>query len=162
MPANPAETPPSSPPFGRSSESTPAWAQRLSDHVRGLLDNLTEWINLQVELKKLEVKETVTSLREKIVLGVVLLVLALFSFGFLLTTLAFALGAWLGHPAWGFLIVTLLLLIATAVVGLLLRRQFEDTAAGPPAKALSEPPEATRPQLPERPTPAPSSLPERT
>lgn len=89
--------------------------ERISDHSKGLVADLREWIDLKVELVKLEVQhEFETKKNEFIVLAVVGAVSAV-ALLFLLAAIAFGIGAWLGHPAWGFLIVAGILFLIAGV-----------------------------------------------
>jgi hypothetical protein len=89
--------------------------ERISDHSKGLFADMREWMDLKVELVKLEVQhELETKKNEFIVLGFVGSVSAV-ALLFLLTAIAFGLGAWLGHPAWGFLIVAGVLFLVAGV-----------------------------------------------
>ena len=102
--------------------------------------------------------------------GAIVALLAAVAAFFLLFAVAFGLGAWLGHPGWGFLIVGILLVIVTLVVRAMsfavvdLPRLSEGV---PPAAAPAAPSEAgaappptptLAAQAPEKP-PAPTSTP---
>ncbi len=89
---------------------------RITQQTRGLVDDLTRWIELRIELAQKEMEERIEAKANQIALKVVLGVLGALAGLFALFTLAFALGAWLGHPAWGFLIVTFLLVLLAVVV----------------------------------------------
>jgi hypothetical protein len=89
---------------------------RIAGHTRGLVDDLREWIDLRLDLALLEVEEQVDTLRNEVALGITLAFLGFFAALFVLTTAALGLGWLLGHPFWGFLIVTVVLLVAVAVL----------------------------------------------
>lgn len=89
---------------------------RITDQTRGLVDDLTAWVELRLELAQLEVEERIERKVNDLALKVIFGGLAGLAGLFALVTLALALGAWLGHPAWGYLIVTGLLALAAVVV----------------------------------------------
>ena len=89
--------------------------ERMSDHSKGLVADLKEWIDLKVELVKLDVQhELETKKNEFIVLAVVGAVSGI-ALLFLLVAIAFGIGAWLGHPAWGFLVVAGFLFLGAGI-----------------------------------------------
>lgn len=94
--------------IGRSVPGNNRW-DRMMHHTQVLADDLTEWVELRIELFRLEVEEEAESFLNKFIRQALLAVVAGVAVLFLLVTLALALGAWLGHPAWGFAIVTVLL-----------------------------------------------------
>ena len=89
---------------------------RITEQTRGLVDDLTAWVELRLELAQLEIEERVEKKANDLALKIILGVLAGLAGFFALVTGALALGAWLGHPAWGFLIVTGLLVLTAVVV----------------------------------------------
>ncbi|HYE96101.1 MAG TPA: phage holin family protein [Rubricoccaceae bacterium] len=89
---------------------------RISDHLAGVSEDLREWVELRIALAKAEVTEQAKLYAGQAAAGVVALLALLFG----LVALAHGLGAWLGHPGWGFLAVTVLLvLVACSVYGYL-------------------------------------------
>lgn len=84
---------------------------RIAGHTRGLVEGLREWIDLRVDLAILEVEEKVDDLRNEVALGVTLAFFGFFAVLFVCTTIALGLGWLLGHPFWGFLIVSVVLLL---------------------------------------------------
>lgn len=90
--------------------------QRLSVQTQGLAQEMKRWVDLRIELAKLEVRQEIEAQRTKVMLLVGMAILGALGGFFLLVTIALALGALLGHPAWGFLIVTVLLLAGAAIV----------------------------------------------
>lgn len=82
---------------------------RISRHSKGLFDELTHWADLKVKLIRIDLEEKVEEKKIQIGLGVGMALIGFFGALFLLTTIALALGWLLGHPTWGFLIVTVLL-----------------------------------------------------
>ncbi|GAB5519571.1 MAG: hypothetical protein RhofKO_18220 [Rhodothermales bacterium] len=87
---------------------------RITEHTRGLVDDVKEWVELRIQVAQLEVQQTVEQKLNQAIIGGILAVLALFTVSFLLIALALGLGAWLGHAAWGFLVVGGLLGAVTA------------------------------------------------
>jgi Flp pilus assembly protein TadB len=83
--------------------------ERIGQHSKSLFDELTHWADLKVKLLRVDLEEKVEAKKIQIGLGLGMALFAFFGLLFLLTTIALGLGAWLGHPAWGFLIVTVLL-----------------------------------------------------
>ena len=90
--------------------------ERIAQHTKGLVSDLTEWVELKMELVQLEVEEKVEQKINQAVVGGVLALMALLVLVFGLVALALGLGAWLGHPAWGFLMVTILLALITVIL----------------------------------------------
>lgn len=84
---------------------------RIAGHTQGLVEDLREWIDLRIDLAILEVEEKVDTLRNEIALGVTLAFFGFFAALFVFTTVALGLGWVLGHPFWGFLIVSGLLVL---------------------------------------------------
>lgn len=90
------------------------FVERLTDSTRGLVEDVKEWVELRIQLFQLEVEERIEAkLNQGVLAGTVALVLLL-AVVFGLTALALGLGTWLGHPAWGFLAVAVLLGIGAA------------------------------------------------
>jgi len=89
---------------------------RIAGHTQGLMKNLREWIDLRIDLAILEVEEKVDSLRNDVALGITLAFLGFFAALFVLTTVALGLGWLLGHPFWGFLIVSTVLVLIVVVL----------------------------------------------
>lgn len=115
---------------------------RISDHVAALSNDVTEWVELRIELAKAEVREKVEEVEEKakrqatpLVFFAAAGVVGLYLLGFFLTTLAWAV-AWMvgdwevnGPAFWGFLVVTLLLaLVAGVLLAIGKRKQNEAQA----------------------------------
>lgn len=90
--------------------------QRLAAHTEGLVDDLKQWVDLRIELARIEVEERVEAQANQVVLGILLAGIGLLAVVFGLVTLALGLGAWLGHPAWGFLAVTGLLILLAVLL----------------------------------------------
>jgi hypothetical protein len=90
--------------------------ERLTKQSKGLFDDLSAWVELRLKLTQIEFEEKLDAKINQLAVGAVMGLLALFAVLFALVTLALGLGAWLGHPAWGFLIVTVLLVGVTLAV----------------------------------------------
>ncbi|NNF56662.1 MAG: phage holin family protein [Rhodothermaceae bacterium] len=88
---------------------------RISDELAGLSEDLRAWVELRIELVRTEVTEQVDYKVNQAKQGAAAGVLAVLGIFFLLVTLALGLGWWLGQPFWGFLIVTLLLLLGAGL-----------------------------------------------
>lgn len=89
---------------------------RIAGHTHGLVEDLREWIDLRVDLAILEVEEKVDALRNEVALGLTMAFFGFFAALFVFTTVALGLGWLLGHPFWGFLIVSVLLLAVVATL----------------------------------------------
>ena len=91
--------------------------QRITQQTRNLVDDVKSWVELKMTLTQMEIEEKVDEKVNEAVTGAV--VAALFFLAALLglTAAALGIGEWLGHPAWGFLIVMGVLLI----IGVILR-----------------------------------------
>lgn len=83
---------------------------RIAGHTRGLVEDVREWVDLRIDLAILEMEEKVDEAQNEIALGLLMAFLAMFATLFVLTTIALGLGWALGHPFWGFLIVSVGLL----------------------------------------------------
>lgn len=90
--------------------------ERVAQHMQHLVDDLKTWVDLRIELAQLELEERVEAKANQLALGIVIAGVLLLGVVFALVTVALGLGAWLGHPAWGFLIVTGLLFGGAAVL----------------------------------------------
>jgi uncharacterized membrane protein YqjE len=89
---------------------------RIAGHTRGLVDDLREWIDLRLDLAILELEERVDEFRNEVALGITLAFFGFFAALFVFVTVALGLGWLLGHPFWGFLIVTVVLLLFVSVL----------------------------------------------
>jgi len=104
--------------------------RRIAAHTQGLFEDLREWIDLRIDLAILEVEERIDEAKNGIALGVTLAIFAFFAALFTLTTIALGVGWLLGHPFWGFLAVSVALILI--VVGL----QATQPALVPPSNLL--------------------------
>lgn len=89
---------------------------RIAGHTQGLVEDLREWIDLRIDLAILEVEEKVDKLRNDVALGLTLAFFGFFAALFVFTTIALGMGWLLGHPFWGFLIVSTVLVIIVVVL----------------------------------------------
>ena len=123
--------------LGETPSSDPPKLDRLADHTRGLFDDLTSWFELKLQYTFIDYQEQLTNkgkrIAYEIVAGVILSIAVLFG----LVALALGLGAWLTHPAWGFLAVMVLLIVAAAIVRLLGKRQKKAGKKEKPPSYLS-------------------------
>jgi hypothetical protein len=88
---------------------------RINGALAGLSEDLRAWVELRVELVRAELLEKVEFTKGQVIQKAAAGLFAVLGALFLLVTLALGLGWWLGHPFWGFLIVTLLLFLVAAV-----------------------------------------------
>lgn len=105
--------------------------KRVATHTENLAKEVVDWVELKMQLVRLEIEETFETRVETMVMrtldevqrnpriaflanimvnGIVFALLALGGLFFALTALAFLLGDWLGHVSWGFLIVAVITL----------------------------------------------------
>ena len=102
---------------GSSSPPTPdGRLGRIAGHTRGLVDDLREWIDLRLDLAILELEERVDELRNEVALGITLAFFGFFAALFVFVTVALGLGWVLGHPFWGFLIVSVALVLFVSLL----------------------------------------------
>lgn len=85
--------------------------RRIAAHTQGLFEDLREWIDLRIDLAILEVEERLDEAKNDIALGLTLAVFGFFAVLFVLVTVALGVGWLLGHPFWGFLAVTVALIL---------------------------------------------------
>lgn len=104
--------------------------QRILSQLQGLLEDLRTWIDLRLDLAILKVEERIDELQNNVALGLTLAVFGFFAALFSLTTIALGVGWLLGHPFWGFLAVSVALVLV--VVGL----RVAQPALVPPSNLL--------------------------
>ncbi|MFB6098509.1 MAG: phage holin family protein [Salinibacter sp.] len=88
--------------------------RRIAAHTQGLFEDLREWIDLRIDLAILEVEERIDEAKNDLALGVTLAFFGFFAVLFTLTTIALGVGWLLGHPFWGFLAVSVALILIVA------------------------------------------------
>lgn len=86
--------------------------ERIAEQSRGLFDDVKGWVELRIQLARLEIKKELEDRRDDAVMGGVIGFLGVIALVFLLIATALGVGAVLGHPAWGFLVVTGVLVLA--------------------------------------------------
>lgn len=104
--------------------------RRLTSHTQELLSDLRTWIDLRLDLAILEVEERIDALRNELALGVTLVIFGFFAALFSLTTVAIGVGWLLGHPFWGFLAVSVALILVVVIL------QVTQPALVPPSNLL--------------------------
>lgn len=106
--------------------------QRIQHESSELVQDVKDWVDLRIDLVRAEVQEKITATIDSKKAGLLALVIpgAIGAIGalFLLVTIALFLGWWLGHAAWGFLIVTVLLLVVAGVARSILAKKAESAA----------------------------------
>ncbi len=135
---------------------------RMKLHVQGVIDDTKDWVDLRIKLAMIEVEERAKrkinplvakmSKKTQEILRPILITVAgaaVMGIGALfgLVALALFLGMMFGHPAWGFLIVTILVLIVGAVIFFYGRKQMqkmEDQKDVPPPPDKDTPNPANR------------------
>lgn len=122
---------------------------RITEHTRGLVDDVKEWVELRIQLAKLEVAHEVNQRKTQVVVGAAAAGVGVVAVLFLLVAASLGLGAWLGHPAWGFLAMSAMLLLVAALLGAVVRNMGP---AGASAEVEIAPADAVRP----KPTPLPT------
>lgn len=90
--------------------------ERIAQQSKGLFDDVKEWVDLKIKFTWLEIQAEIEARQQDVIFGAILVFVGLLALVFALVTGALGLGAWLGHPAWGFLIVTGLLLLVMGIV----------------------------------------------
>ena len=89
---------------------------KITDHTKGLFEDLTAWAELKIQYTLLDYQDQVTTKAKSLIFeGVSFAILGIAAL-FGLVALALGLGSWLSHPAWGFLVVTGLLVAVALVV----------------------------------------------
>jgi uncharacterized membrane protein YqjE len=90
--------------------------QRIAEHTKGLFEELTSWVDLKLKLTQIEIENKIEDRVNQLVVGAIVAFFAVLALVFGLVALGLGLGAWLGHPGWGFLAVMVLLLLITGGV----------------------------------------------
>ncbi len=89
---------------------------RIAAHTQGLFTDLREWIDLRIDLAILEVEERIDELKNQVALGITFALFGFFAALFSLTTVALGVGWLLGHPFWGFLAVSVALILVVVAL----------------------------------------------
>lgn len=90
--------------------------ERIGSQTRGLAEDVKSWVELRVKLMQAEIQEKVQSKINESIIKIAPVIAGALAGLFALVTIALFLGWWLGHPAWGYLIVTVVLLLVTGVL----------------------------------------------
>ena len=90
--------------------------ERITGHGRGLVADVQAWVDLKLKLTQVRVENKIERRLNRLVVNLLVAACTALAGLFALFTAAWALGAWLGHPAWGFLVVTLLLMAVAGIV----------------------------------------------
>lgn len=90
--------------------------QRIATQTQRLFADLREWIDLRLDLAILEVEERIDEFKNEIALGVTFALFGFFAALFSLATVALGVGWLLGHPFWGFLAVSVALILVVVAL----------------------------------------------
>ncbi len=90
--------------------------RRLSRETRGLVEDVKSWVELRMTLTQMDVEDRIDARLNRAIVGTVVAAVGFLGLTFALVAGALALGSWLGHVAWGFLIVAGLLLLITVLL----------------------------------------------
>ncbi len=112
-------------------EAEKAKIERIAGQTAGLVEDLKSWFELKMEFILLNFKDEVKSIAKEefrdagkeIAFHIAFAALLLIAAFFILMALAFGLGAWLGHPGWGFLAVAGILSFIALIVRVVAKRQ---------------------------------------
>lgn len=100
----------------------------IARETRELLTDIKDWIDLRVQLLQFEVQERIEVAAQKLISLVIVAIMALFAILFVLLAIAEAVGSWLGHPAYGYLSVGVVLTLLTWIVNVS-RPRFSDKSS---------------------------------
>jgi hypothetical protein len=109
-------TPDSDAPEPRLLKSSQNKVERISAETRGIFGDFSSWVELRLKLFQVEIQERIQTKVNETIIKVAPVAAGAITGFFGLITLALFLGWWLGHPAWGFLIVTVMLALVTGVL----------------------------------------------
>lgn len=104
--------------------------RRIASQTQELLSDLRTWIDLRLDLALLEVEERIDALRNELALGLTVVIFGFFAALFSLATVAIGVGWLLGHPFWGFLAVSVALILVVVIL------QITQPALVPPSNLL--------------------------
>jgi hypothetical protein len=128
------DSPPGARATTRPAEAAPTEEPSTAELLKGLADDATTLVRQEILLARQELQEGLTASAKASALLVAAGVLGLYAFGFLLYTI----GEAIGGPRWlGFAIVTVVLLIVVAVLGLVGRKRLAASKVAP-EKAKAE------------------------
>jgi Putative Actinobacterial Holin-X, holin superfamily III len=104
--------------------------QSILDLLKAAISDAQELIHSELALVKAEVRQELSRIQAGVVAFAGAAIAAIVAVGLLATTIAWALSAGFGWPAWaGFAVVTLLMVVVAAALASVGRRRF---AAQPP------------------------------
>lgn len=109
------ETPRRTPPE-RQLASGANKVERMAQHSKSLVDDVTSWVELKLKLTQVEIQHKIQRKVDEVIAKIAPLVVGALGGFFLLVTIALGLGWWLDQPFWGFLIVTVVLLLVAAML----------------------------------------------
>ena len=124
---------------------------RVADHTRGLVEDLTSWLDLKLEYTMLNIRDqfirSSMPLAHNLIAGIIASIALLFG----LIAAALGLGEWLSHPAWGFLLVAGVLALAAWIVHEVgKRRTKSDKPSVPSYSKAAEQKKLSGPKAPEQ------------
>ena len=97
-------------------DDSPGKIQRLSRETRGLVDDVKSWVELRMTLTQMDVEDRIDARINRAITGATVAAIGLLGVAFALVAAALALGSWLGHTGWGFLVVAGVLLLITGLL----------------------------------------------
>lgn len=109
----------------------------IARETRELFTDIKDWIDLRIQLFQYEVQERIEVAAQKLFSLLIVAIMTLFAILFVLLAIAEAVGSWLGHPAYGYLSVGLVLTLFTWIV-YVSRPRFSDKSTTEKS-ALAEP-----------------------
>jgi hypothetical protein len=124
--------------------------KRIATHAQGVVADLRKWVDLRIDLAVIDLEDKLDERLNAVAVGIIIAVFGGLAAFFTLVTIALGLGWLLGHPFWGFLIVTAGLGATAAIVRSTqptlvrtqLYRQWKKARAEAEAQAPSAPPDA--------------------
>ena len=90
--------------------------KRIATHAQGVVADLRKWVDLRIDLAVLDLEDKLDERLNAVAVGIIIAVFGGLAAFFTLITIALGLGWLLGHPFWGFLIVTAGLGATAAIV----------------------------------------------
>ena len=136
----------------KKSSSSGDTLDKISSQTKGLFEDLTSWMELKIQFVILDYQEQLTKKAKGAAFEVASLAVLGVSVLFGLVALALGLGVLLGHAAWGFLIVmVLLVLVALVIRGIGKRIKSPDISGNRQHHGIDiseEKPKLTSPKIP--------------
>lgn len=86
--------------------------KQLLDESEHLADDVKDWLLLRLQLVKIDAELQINGIIQKVVLVILGLILLFFAS----VTLALGIGFWLGHAFYGFLSVTIILILSLLLI----------------------------------------------